>query len=123
MADMLSPMTMTSTCEDVFRTLDQWDIVPKLSSLHMKSNSINTESTGFVHLCSPDIAHFMVNTHGTICLFRHVHNDADDGLNDGTNALWALLGGGGIAAAMAVDTKQVVRSHVGPPYDWSKVLT
>ncbi|KAI2494816.1 hypothetical protein MHU86_19711 [Fragilaria crotonensis] len=123
MADMSSPMTMTSTWEDVFRALDQWEVVPKLNRLHTKSNSINTESTGFVHLCSPDIAHLMVNTHGTIRLFHHFHHDADDGLNDGTNALWALLGGGGFAAAMAVDTKQIVRSHVGTPYDWSKMLT
>ncbi|KAI2497943.1 hypothetical protein MHU86_16549 [Fragilaria crotonensis] len=65
----------------------------------------------------------MVNTHGTIRLFHHFHHDADDGLNDGTNALWALLGGGGFAAAMVVDTKQIVRSHVGTPYDWSKMLT
>ncbi|KAI2489102.1 hypothetical protein MHU86_25491 [Fragilaria crotonensis] len=114
---------MTSTWEDVFRALDQWEVVPKLNRLHTKSNSINTESTGFVHLCSPDIAHLMVNTHGTIRLFHHFHHDADDGLNDGTNALWALLGGGGFAAAMAVDTKQIVRSHVGTPYDWSKMLT
>ena len=120
---MSSPMTMTSTWEDVFRALDQWEVVPKLDRLHSKSNSINTESTGFVHLCSPDIAHLMVNTHGTIRLFHHFHHDADDGLNDGTNALWALLGGGGFAAAMVVDTKQIVRSHVGTPYDWSKMLT
>lgn len=81
---MSSPMTMTSTWKDVFWALD------KLSSLHTKSNSVNTEATGFAHL--------MVNTHGTIRLFHHFHHDADDGLNDGTNALWALLG-------MAVDTK------------------
>ncbi|KAI2502880.1 hypothetical protein MHU86_11549 [Fragilaria crotonensis] len=114
---------MTSTWEDVFRPLDQWEVVPKLNRLHTKSNSINTESTGFVHLCLPDIAHLMVNTHGTIRLFHHFHHDADNGLNDGTNALWALLGGGGFAAAMVVDTKQIVRSHVGTPYDWSKMLT
>ncbi|KAI2490854.1 hypothetical protein MHU86_23707 [Fragilaria crotonensis] len=48
----------------------------------------------------------MVNTHGVIRLFHHFHHDADDGLNDGTNALWALMGAGGFAAAMAVDTKQ-----------------
>ena len=123
MTDMSSPMTMTLMWEDVFWALDQWDVVPKLSSLHTKSNSINTESTGFVHLCSPNIAHPMVNMHGMIRLFYHFHHDTDDGLNDGTNALWALLGGGGIAAAMAVNTKQVIRSHIGMPYDWSTILT
>lgn len=89
---MSSPMMMTSTWKDVFWALD------KLSSLHTKSNSVNTEATGFAHLCFPDVAHLLVNTHGTIRLFHHFHHDADDGLNDGTNALWALLG-------MAVDTK------------------
>ncbi|KAI2491167.1 hypothetical protein MHU86_23394 [Fragilaria crotonensis] len=57
----------------------------------------------------------MVNTHGVIQLFHHFHHDADDGLNDGTNALWALMGAGGFAAAMAVDTKQVVERHIGTP--------
>ena len=80
------------------------------------------ESTGFVHLCSPDFAH-MVNTHGTVRFFLHFHHNTDDGLNDGTNALWALLGGGRIAATMAVDTKQVVRSLVGTPYHCSKMIT
>ncbi|KAI2509540.1 hypothetical protein MHU86_4917 [Fragilaria crotonensis] len=65
----------------------------------------------------------MVNTHGVIRLFHHFHHDADDGLNDGTNALWALMGAGGFAAAMAVDTKQVVERHIGTPFDWSRMLS
>ena len=118
-----SPMTMTLTWLDVFRKLDQWEVVEKLSALNSKTNSVSTNSTGFVHLCSPEVAHLMVNTHGVIRLFHHFHHDADDGLNDGTNALWALMGAGGFAAAMAVDTKQVVERHIGTPFDWPRMLS
>ncbi|KAI2497540.1 hypothetical protein MHU86_16943 [Fragilaria crotonensis] len=121
--DARSPMTMTLTWLDVFRKLDQWEVVEKLSALNSKTNSVSTNSTGFVHLCSPEVAHLMVNTHGVIRLFHHFHHDADDGLNDGTNALWALMGAGGFAAAMAVDTKQVVERHIGTPFDWSRMLS
>ncbi|KAI2502886.1 hypothetical protein MHU86_11555 [Fragilaria crotonensis] len=114
---------MTLTWLDVFRKLDQWEVVEKLSALNSKTNSVSTNSTGFVHLCSPEVAHLMVNTHGVIRLFHHFHHDADDGLNDGTNALWALMGAGGFAAAMAVDTKQVVERHIGTPFDWSRMLS
>ncbi|KAI2506380.1 hypothetical protein MHU86_8006 [Fragilaria crotonensis] len=31
-------------------------------------------------------------------------------------------GAGGFAAAMAVDTKQVVERHIGTPFDWSRML-
>lgn len=94
----------------------------KLKNLSEKSNSVGTSSTGFVHLCSPEVAHLMVNTHGVIRLFHHFHHDADDGLNNGTNALWALMGSTGIAAAMTIDTQQVNERQIGTPCDWSKML-
>jgi hypothetical protein len=44
---------------------------------------------------------------GFDCLFHHFHHDADDGLKDGTDELWALMGSGAMAAAMAVNKSQV----------------
>ena len=117
-----SPMTMTSSWSDVFRASNQWEVVDKLRRLSGKSNSSSTGSTGFVHLCSPDVAHLMVNTHGVIRLFHHFHQDADDGLNSGTNALWALMGSGGITAAMFIDMVQINERELGTPCDWPKML-
>ncbi len=56
-----SPMTVTRTWEEVFRRLDQWDVVDKLQALHLKSSD-STSSTGFLPSKSPDIAHLMANT-------------------------------------------------------------
>jgi type IV secretory pathway VirB10-like protein len=56
-----SPMTVTRTWEEVFRRLDQWDVVDKLRALHLKSSD-STSSTGFLPFKSPDIAHLMANT-------------------------------------------------------------
>ena len=42
-----SPMTVTRTWEEVFRRLDQWDVVDKLRALHLKPSD-SSNSTGFL---------------------------------------------------------------------------
>ena len=116
-----SPLTMTRTWEEVFERLDQWDVVDKLRALHLKS-STSTSATGFLQFKSPDIAHLMANTSRRVRLFHHFHHDADDGLNDGTDELWALMGSGAMAAAMAVNKSHVNEPQRGTTFDWSKML-
>jgi hypothetical protein len=91
-----SPLTMARTWEEVFGRLDQWDVVDKLRALHLKS-STSTSSTGFLQFKSPDISHLVANTARRVRLFHHFHHDMDDGLNDGTDELWALMGSGAMA--------------------------
>ena len=116
-----SPLTMTRTWEEVFGRLDQWDVVDKLRALHLKA-STSTSSTGFLQFKSPDIAHLMANTSRRVRLFHHFHHDADDGLNDGTDELWALMGSGAMATAMSVNKNHVNESQRGTTFDWSKML-
>ncbi len=116
-----SPLTMTSTWEEMFKSLDQWDVVDKLRALHLKS-STSTIATGFLQFKSPDIAHLMANTSRRVRLFHHFHHDADDGLKDGTDELWALMGSGAMAAAMAVNKSHVNEPQRGTTFDWSKRL-
>jgi hypothetical protein len=116
-----SPLTMTRTWEEVFGRLDQWDVVDKLWALHLKS-STSTNSTGFLQFKSPDIAHLMANTSQRVRLFHHFHHDADDGLNDGTDELWALMGSGAMATAMAVNKSHVNKPQRGTTFNWSKML-
>ena len=116
-----SPMTVTRTWEEVFRRLDQWDVVDKLWALHLKSSD-STSSTGFLPFKSPDIAHLMANTARRVRLFHHFHHDADDGLNFGTDNLWALMGSGAMASAMSVNKVHVNEPQRGTPFDWSKIL-
>ncbi len=116
-----SPLTMARTWAEVLERLDQWDIVNKLRALHLKS-STSTSATGFLQFKSPDIAHLMANTSRRVRLFHHFHHDADDGLNDGTDELWALMGSGAMAAAMAVNKSHVNEPQRGTTFDWSKML-
>jgi hypothetical protein len=116
-----SPLTMTRTWEEVFGRLDQWDVVDKVRALHLKS-STSTSSTGFLQFKSPDIAHLVANTSRRVQLFHHFHHDVDDGLNDGTDELWALMGSGAMAAAMAVNKSHVNEPQRGTTFDWSKML-
>jgi hypothetical protein len=99
-----SPMTVTRTWEEVFRRLNQWDVVNKLRALHMKSSD-RTSSTA-----------------RRVRLFHHFHHNADDGLNDGTDDLWALMGSGAMATAMSVNKVHVNEPQRGTPFDWPKML-
>jgi hypothetical protein len=112
---------MTRTWEEVFGRLDQWDMVDKLRALHLKSSS-SSSSTGFLQFKSPDIAHLMANTSRRVRLFHHFHHNADDGLNDGTDELWALMGSGAMATAMAVNKSHVNEPQRGTTFNWSKML-
>jgi hypothetical protein len=114
-------MTVTRTWEEVFRRLDQWDVVDKLRALHLKSSD-STSSTGFLPFKSPDIAHLMADTAQRVRLFHHFHHDANDGLNNGTDDLWALMGSGAMATAMLVNKVHVNEPQRGTPFDWSKML-
>jgi hypothetical protein len=116
-----SPMTLTRTWEEVFRRLDQWDVVEKLRALHLKS-AASTSSTGFLPFKSPDVAHLMANTARRVCLYHHFHHDADDGLNDGSDDLWALMGSGAMASAMSINKTHVNEPQRGTIFDWSKML-
>jgi hypothetical protein len=116
-----SPMTLTRTWEEVFRQLDQWDVVDKLRALHLKS-SASTSSTGFLPFKSPDVAHLMANTSQRVCLYHHFHHDADNGLNDGSDDLWALMGSGAMASAMLINKTHVNEPQRGTTFDWSKML-
>jgi hypothetical protein len=49
----------------------------------------------------------VVNTAGEIQLFHHFHHDVNDGLNDGTNQLWALQGGSSMAQAVSIRPDQL----------------
>ena len=101
-----SPMITTSQWKDVFRQLDQWDALPKLRDIHREANSSIT-ATWLARLCSPNVAYLVVDTAGEIQLFHHFHHDVDDGLNDGTNQLWALQGGSSMAQAVSIRPDQL----------------
>ena len=101
-----SPMAVTRTWEEVFKRLNLWDVVDKLRALHLTSSD-STSSTGFLPFKSPDIAHLLANTAQRVQLFHHFHHNADDGLNDGTDDLWALVGSGAMATAMSVNKVHV----------------
>ena len=64
----------------------------------------------------------MANTARRVRLFHHFHHDADDGLNFGTDNLWALMGSGAMASAMSVNKVHVNEPQRGTPLDWSKML-
>ncbi len=64
----------------------------------------------------------MANTSRRVRLFHHFHHDADDGLNDGSDDLRALMGSGAMAAAMSVNKIHVNEPQRGTTFDWSRML-
>jgi hypothetical protein len=96
--ELNSPMGTTLRWMDVFRNIDQWDDLPKLLAMHEFANA-STKPTGLARLCSPNVAYLMVDPTGCVQLFHHIHLDEDDGMNGGTNELWALQGGTSMAHA------------------------
>jgi hypothetical protein len=116
-----SPMAVTRTWEEVFKRLNLWDVVDKLRALHLTSSD-STSSTGFLPFKSPDIAHLLANTAQRVQLFHHFHHNADDGLKDGTDDLWSLMGSGAMATAMSVNKVHVNEPQRGTLFDWSKML-
>jgi hypothetical protein len=59
-------------------------------------------ATWLARLCSPNVTYLVVDNAGEIQLFHHFHHDVDDGLNDGTNQLWALQGRSSMAQAVSI---------------------
>jgi hypothetical protein len=99
-------MIPTLQWKDVFCQLDQWDALPKLRAIHREANSSIT-ATWLARLCSPNVAYLVVDMAGEIQLFHHFHHDVNDGLNDGTNQLWALQGGSSMAHAVSIRPDQL----------------
>jgi hypothetical protein len=49
-------MITTRQWVNVFRDLDQWDVVSKLLNMHLSANA-STSATGLSRPCSPNVAH------------------------------------------------------------------
>ena len=58
---------------------------------------------------------------GEVQLLHHFHHDANDGLINGTDELWALMGGGDGATPMVIDTDKIHGRQPGYKSDWSKI--
>ncbi len=112
------PMITTAQWKDVFRQLDQWDTLPKLREIHRGASSGMT-ATWFARLCSPNVAYLGVDTAGEIQLFHHFHHDVDDGLNDGTNQLWALQGGSSMAQAVSIRPDHLSLKQKSYAIEWT----
>jgi TRAP-type mannitol/chloroaromatic compound transport system substrate-binding protein len=97
---------MTLQWKEVFFQLDQWDTLPKLQEIHPGANSGMT-ATWLARLCSPNVAHLVVDTAGEIQLFHHFQHDINNGLNDKTNQLWALQDGSSMAQAVSIRPDQL----------------
>ncbi len=61
----------------------------------------------------------MVDTAGEIQLFHHFHHDANDGLNDGTNQVWALQGGSSMAQAVSIRPDQLSLKQKSYAIEWT----
>ncbi len=81
--------------------MDHWEALPKLRELHRIAGA-STKPTGLARLCSPYVAHLMVNPRGRLQLFHHFPHNVDNGLNDRTDDVWALQGGPSMAHAVAI---------------------
>jgi hypothetical protein len=112
------PMITTEQWKDVSRQLDQWDALPKLREIHRGANSGMT-ATWLARLCSPNVAYLVVDTAGEIQLFHHFHHDVDDGLNDGTNQMWALQGGSSMAQAISIRPDQLRLQQKSYAIEWT----
>jgi hypothetical protein len=81
-----------------------------------------SESSGdFLRFASPEIAHLVWTSEGEVQLLHHFHHDANDGLNDGSDELWALMGGGDFAIPMVVSKERLHGRQLGIETDWSKI--
>jgi hypothetical protein len=61
----------------------------------------------------------VVDTAGEIQLFHRFHHDVDDGLNDGTNQLWALQGGSSMAQAVSIRPDQLSLKQKSYAIEWT----
>jgi hypothetical protein len=111
-------MITTAQWKDVFRQLDQWDALPKLREIHRGANSGMT-ATWLARLFSPNVAYLVVDTAGEIQLFHHFHHDVDDGLNYGTNQLWALQAGSSMAQAVSIRPDHLSLKQKGYEIEWT----
>jgi hypothetical protein len=78
-------------------------------------------ATWLARLCSPNVACLVVDTAGEIQLFHHFHHDVDDGLNDGTNQLWALQGGSSMAQAVSIRPDQLSLKQKSYKIEWTSM--
>ena len=116
-----SPVITTLQWVDVFKDLDQWEVVPKIFDMHLSANA-STSATGLSRLCSPSVAHLMVDPQGAVQLLHHFHHDADDGLNGGSNELWALQGGSSMAHAVAIRPSHLQHKQMEHRIGWMSML-
>ena len=71
---------------------------------------------------SSEIAHLVRTDKGEVQLLHHfVHHDENNGLNDGADALWALMGGGDGAPPMVINTNKIHEGQLGNAADWSEI--
>ena len=102
--------------------MDHWEALPKLRELHRIAGA-STKPTGLARLCSPYVAHLMVNPRGRLQLFHHFHHNVDDGLNDRIDEVWALQGGPSMAHAVAIRPGHPLNRQMGFHMDWTRMLT
>jgi hypothetical protein len=102
--------------------MDHWEALPKLRELHRIAGA-STKPTGLARLCSPYVAHLMVNPRGRLQLFHHFHHNVDDGLNDRTDKVWALQCGPSMAHAVAIRPGHLLNRQMGFHMDWTRMLT
>ena len=112
-----SPLIITGKWNEAFKPLDHWDVVNKFRALHKRPRN---EREDFLRFASPDISHLVWTRDGEVQLLHHFHHDANDGLNDGSDELWALMGGGDGATPMVVYPDRLHGRQLGTETDWSK---
>jgi hypothetical protein len=57
---------------------------------------------------------------GEVQLLHHFHHDANDGLNNGSDELWALMGRGDGTTLMVVYPDELHERQLESETDWSK---
>ena len=95
-----SPLVITSTWNEVFKRIDQWDDAEQF----VEACGQNLQSVpGFRRLCSPKIGHLVRLDLGGILLVHNIHQEHSNSIVGGDDELRALTGAGSIAATVVID--------------------
>jgi hypothetical protein len=102
------------TWTDVFRELDQWDVVETFAERH--AQALDTRA-GFRHFCSPKIGHLLAHDCGGFQIIHHVHQDcADDIDDDNEGNICEHMGAGGTAATVVLSSTGTYDKQTGINY-------
>ena len=111
-----SPLVITSTWNEVFKRIDQWDDAePFVEACSQKLQSV----PGFRRLCSPKIGHLVRLESVGVLLVHNIHQEHSDSIVGGDDELRALTGAGSIAATVVLDEEGTYGAHTGMTIGWS----